>query len=302
MVRRYLREIICRIGNDNEALEIRNLRIQFRVRKDSSQTFSEGDVRIFNLQPENERRIQNRGERIELLAGYQGDVGLLYSGSIKRVERGKEVDVGVDLEENQIKQMADTSRFSSLVTRSGLNRVTDVSFGGFVDRQNVATFDHSYQEDISLRTFVADLVETLGLEVGNLSLIPANAIEVGPPGYTGPTRPKLKQLLKSRGLRGYEENGRFHVTRIGDSTDDRRALNEVVAISEATGMIGTPTLTDDGMRVETQLDRRITLDTRVRVVSTLVDSGQIWKIVLVEHEGDNWEGDFKTRVEGRYLD
>ena len=65
-------------------------------------------------------------------------------------------------------------------------------------------------------------------------------------------------------------------------------------------MIGTPTVTDDGIRVRTILENRIHLGAIFRVVSLGRSLGD-YKVVEIEHSGDNRQGEFVSLIEGRPL-
>ena len=81
------------------------------------------------------------------------------------------------------------------------------------------------------------------------------------------------------------------------------AKGSVLTVSEQTGMIGTPGITEDGLRVRTLIDHRVELDGLVQVFSTFYGSETVglWKCVAIRHWGDSREGDAVTEMELRHL-
>ena len=276
MANRYLRNIRVTIGDD---VAIQELYQRFKIRKESTGTPAEGVIDIFNLSEDNETRIKERGKPIKLEAGYEGS-GLehVFSGTIRRVER-KRID---------------------------LDRVTRVHVGGELSVQAEgeeatprAVFIKSYEGEVTVRTIASDAIQTFGLSVGSLEAIPEDAVEVDFK-YNGDARIFLTQFLRPYGLHWYIENGEVKLSEYQKPVDDRPAG---VTVSERTGMVGTPTITDDGVRIHTLLDPRVSLGSTLHVESSL--GGELhnstWKVIELTHTGDNREGSFQTVIEGRPL-
>ena len=202
-----------------------------------------------------------------------------------------------------------------------LDRIVRVHVGGKISGAEVAgqgrrsVFVRGYETMVSVRELVADGVETLGLVLGDISIIPEDAVETDF-SYNGDTQLMLRERLRPLGIEWYEEDGVVRFSKIRASVDDRI---EGVVISERTGMLGSPTETDDGVTVRTLLDPRLRLDTRIRIESSVLDRGAsgdaeniragevtlpgtVFKVVEVTHEGDNREGPFETTVQARPLD
>ena len=271
MPQRFLRTVRVTVGDAAEALRIENLLVRFRLRREATDTPADGHITIYNLTVESEQRIRQRGQRIRLEAGYSGELSLLFDGDVRRVER----------------------------VREQVDRAVKIHVGGNVAKRRQAVFTRTYEVATPLRTIFADAAATFDLAVGPLSLIDEDIVKPAGFSYQGPTALLLYGLLEPYGLRWFEDDGVIRLTRRGQSGDDRP---RGVLIGQRSGMIGTPTITDDGLRVRSLIDPRLRLDTRFRVESELVDAGALWKIVEVTHQGDNWTGSFETLVEGRPLD
>ena len=288
--RRFLRKVRVTVGDDEQAVVIEDLYLRFRIKREATATPAEGEIDIFNLNESNETRIRERAVRVLLEAGYEGGtLETIFDGAVRRVER----------------------------QRVDLDRITRIHVGGKTSRAETAVserrsiFMRTYEGTVSVRDIIRDAVEHLGLELGDMSLIPEDAVETDFR-YNGSTQLMMRERLRPRGIEWYEEDGVIRFSRYRRTGDDR-----TVTISERTGMIGTPAVTDDGIRVSTLLDARIRLDTRFRVESSVLDDaasgdaineragelrGGTWKVVRLEHAGDNRLGEFRSVLEGRPLD
>ena len=281
---RYPRAVRVIVGDPDAALQIEDLLIVFEIRREANATPASGEITIYNLNESNETRIRLRGQRVQLYAGYAGQLNLLADGEVRRVYR----------------------------ERKNLDRVTRIAFGGKIKARRQAMFNHSYDGPVPLRDVVRNAVAAFKtLTLGPLNVIPADAIHKARK-YSHPAETVLTAILRPHNIRWYEDNGVVRFTRIGQSSDDRRGADSV-RISEQTGMVGSPSVTDDGIRVRTLLDPRLGLDTRIRVESAVltraasgdraneraVEQTGDYKIVTLVHQGDNRMGDFYTDIEAR---
>ena len=279
---RFLRQVEVIVGDDRNAILVRDLFVKFRIRRESTVTPAEGEVAIYNLIESNERQIHDRARRVQLRVGYGSrsrpvDLSLIFDGDIRRVTR----------------------------ERDKLDRITRIHVGGFLARRVPAIFNHTYSRSVPVREIVADALETYNvrseddpplpeLTFGPLDAIPESATQTD---YraAGNTTDVLRELLAPLGVRMYENNGQIRFTRSGARTAGARTWE----ISEQTGMIETPTLTDDGLRVRTLLDPRVQLDDLVDVRALATEGAGPHKVVVLTHEGDNRRESFYTEIEGR---
>ena len=285
MPEQFLREVRVQVGDAAERLTVEDLLIRFRVQKYANGTPAEGEIDIYNLADASETRVQERGKAVVLFAGYDGRLEEVFRGDVRRVERFREK----------------------------YDRITRIHVGGAVQNRTVAIFRRAYEGETAVRTIVQDAVAELGLDIGPLTLIPADATKTNFRYNGGSISLLLDRLLEPYGVSWYEEDGTVRFTRLQASADDRP---DGVTISENTGLIGTPTRTDDGIRFKTLLDHRLKLDTVVTVQAFAAVlragsggggtneraaelEGARWKVVEVVHGGDNREGEFYTQVEGR---
>lgn len=281
----YLRDALLVIEGEGRRTEIRDLFVRFGLRWESSGTGAAGDIEVYNLADSTESRIRRRGDRVALYAGYRGAaLAQIAYGDVRRVER----------------------------RRSAADRITVIRFGGSVTRTTAAIFDRAYDGVVSVRTVVEDVIATMeDVAVGDLSAIPVSATIRGR-SFALPSTRALTGLLLPYDLAWHEEDGAISVSARGGGRV-ASSLSGLV-ISERSGMVGTPTIADDGIRVRTLLDHRVHLGMRFVVRSsgltapgqgnaaheTAVEvGGGAYHVVSYEHHGDTRGGGWFTDIEGR---
>jgi hypothetical protein len=99
MTRQYLRKVSLVIGQDKDAIELSDFRIKFDVRRGDRETPNAADIRIYNLKDDTANRIQKEFTRVVLQAGYEGNYGIIFMGELFQVRRGREsaTDTYVDI-------------------------------------------------------------------------------------------------------------------------------------------------------------------------------------------------------------
>jgi hypothetical protein len=102
-VRQYLRKASLIIGrndgSNNNALDLSTLRFTFAIKRGDLQTPNTADVRIYNVAPNTMLAIEKEYTRLVIQAGYDGNFGVIFDGLIKQVRRGREsaTDTYIDI-------------------------------------------------------------------------------------------------------------------------------------------------------------------------------------------------------------
>jgi hypothetical protein len=78
------------------------------------------------------------------------------------------------------------------------------------------------------------------------------------------------------------------------------SLNQTAVLLSATsGMLGTPNKTEEGMEVTSLLNPEIRVGRKIKVVSKYLNGYNIFTVTKIVHQGDNYEGEFTTKIEGK---
>ena len=254
-------------------LTIRDLRINFEIDRQMDETQDRGHIDIYNLNEQNEERVTaERGIPITLSAGYPDTIAVIFSGQLQRV----------------------------VSARENLARITRIEIGDAV--RNVEklgsvfnkTYDHmSGPYDVA--GIVPDIAAAMGLPLGPLDAIPEGAQL---PGFywSGVAERALSSLLRRFGCYWFEQDGLLRINRQNVTQSDAPD----VRISPATGLVGSPVATDEGVEARCFLRPDIFLGCRIELESD-TRSGT-FKCVGLRHKGDNWSGSFVTLIDLRSLE
>lgn len=261
-MRLYKRIIKTVIGQeDNTAISIDALYTQIEIKKLISGKPNEGFVKIFNLAESTENQIKENGIRVRVLAGHDNRPVLLHDGDIRRVERD----------------------------RIGVDRVTIITLGGNAFKLSNAIFNKSYAGQVQVKQIVVDAIPTFNIEGTDIDQIPEDAF-LYDFSFTGKTGDLLDKILNPINVQWFENDNFIKFSLKG------QALDNVIVLNKDTGLIGSASITDKGVKFMSVLNGQITLNNRVKIESTLVNG--VYKVVQVLHKGDNREGDFITEGMG----
>lgn len=91
MAQQYIRYVSLVISNASGAgIELRDLALKFSVHHSSFSFPHTADIRIYNLSAATQNRIGTEFTQVSLLAGYIGNYGVIFKGSVKQVRKGRE--------------------------------------------------------------------------------------------------------------------------------------------------------------------------------------------------------------------
>ena len=269
-MRQYLRQISVEIEDESRSvLIIEELRITFDLHIDDQSSSSPSTVKIWNLAKASASHIVEPEQIVRVKAGY-GDItnsAPIFDGEIRRV----------------------------LHERTGVDRVTTIVLGRSDSATSGALVCISLVEPVKLRDLVRRVVDAMGLRIESDNAVPDEELEDGF-FYTGSAKSALKDLLEPHKVTAYAVGDVMHFTHRDDEPE-----RGTFFLSHATGLIGTPSLTEDeGFRAKMALNRSIELSQLVEVSSEAVDGW--FRVKTIVHRGDNWGGEFVTEIEGAKTD
>lgn len=193
-----------------DAYEIKDLHIDFSVKKDNSKEPNKGYITVFNLSDEVVNYLsvnQRESLAVMLHAGYNGDEKLIFSGTVEYVEDNFE---------------AETRETKFILGDGTLNLTT-------------ATTARSYRKGTALNSVLNDLINDLKLPKGRIIDFGSQTLQTSM-AFTGNASQNLANLAKNTGSTFSVQDGAVYWTREGS-----RFNNVMFEISEEGGMVGTPT-------------------------------------------------------------
>lgn len=270
---------------DGQVRTIKQLRINFDITKSILSFPNLAKIIIHNANSATLAALQKRFTRVRLLAGYTGNIRLLFKGEIRNVF--------------QEKNNTDTQT----VIYAG---------DGEKDWQN-ATFNKTFSESISVQTVVNDILKTFkGLDIGTISGLPDIPDKLLGQTLSGSSKDILDTYATEYGFDWNIQDGEVIV----NPSSAPLKNTEAVLITAQTGMINSPTITEIGADVTTLLNPLLLPNKAFKIESL---SGEVaignlffreikktvaegfYKIQEVQFKGDSREGDWTSSVKGKTL-
>ena len=251
--------------------EFERLRIAFRISREPDAPPA-GRIDIHNLAVATEDDVLERGEEITLVAGYEETAAEIFRGRLEKVTREEKRVVS--------RRRSGTSRITSLQVTSEAQGPE--LLGGFTSR--------GYQGEVPIRQLALDMASDFGMPITGLEAVPADAT-IANWVWSLSTAAGLTAILSRVGCTWHEDDGEIRINKIGSASPGGSGD---FGIGIASGLLGSPTLTDEGASVVTLLNPLMRLGSRVTVDSKTVQG--TWKVAALAHEGDNWLGEFQTRL------
>jgi hypothetical protein len=183
------------------------------------QTPSSADIRIYNLSDQTAQAIQNEFTRIVLQAGYEGSFGVIFDGQIKQVRRGRETQTDTYLD----------------ITAADGDSAYNFAFSAASLAAGSTPIDHF--------NAVAKDMEKHGLSEGNLPELPGNALPRGKVIY-GMSRDVMRNVARNTDTSWSIQDGKL--TMIPQTA---YVPGEIPVLTSATGVIGMPERTQNGIRL-----------------------------------------------------
>ncbi len=255
-----------------DALKIEGLRIQFKIERDDQPKPNRSSIAVYNLSDASRAKLQDKGVRIVLSAGYGGQVAQIFSGEARDISHDKTGTEWVSKFES-----GDSERTFQWARATG-------SFGAGVTKKDV----------------VATVVRSMQVDPGNMAKAMQAVGTQFTTGYAMHARAstELTRLLEPEGLTWSVQDGRLQIlSEFGTVPDAGTPL-----LSPSTGLVGVPTMGAPEkkggpavLKVRSLLRPEIRPGTRFLLNSS--GRSGFYKAKKVVHDGDTDGGNFYTDVE-----
>ncbi|WP_072378840.1 hypothetical protein [Novosphingobium sp. NDB2Meth1] len=283
MANQFIRKAGLLIGDSSTAIDVSALHFSFRIKQAEVGVPQTASIRVYNLSDQTFQRIREY-TRVELSAGYQrGAYGVIFSGEIIQAKAGREnaVDSYVDL-----------------IAAEGYS---------------------SHQQPISVTlargATVLDVAKAAAAAMGRkLNVYTTTTPPQLPRGTVqyGMARRALTDAATKMGAIWFYSNDGIDLVAV----DSPRA-GEATVINGATGMIGWPEQTQDGIRVRCLLNPNLTLGDTIKLDNASVqaatfttayqqqvqntnlprpDADGLYRMYVIEHFGNTRGADWYSDI------
>jgi hypothetical protein len=290
MSRQFGRECNVTVDSGGHGVAIEHLRIAFDITKTSGRFPNPGTVKIYNLSPDNERKIKGEFDDVIVNAGYHGATRVIFRGNIKKLSlypegtnRVTEIECGdgdKDLRESVINVTLAASTTNAQLLDHVMGTFTTTTKGHVVlkDRKRARGKVISAMGPDVLDDLAADSDANWSIQDAKLVMVPVDGVLPG----------------------------------------------EAILINADTGMLGTPVIDDKGIVVECQLNPQIAVHGLVKIdnngirikalktaqkkpgaahpsktktkVTERLDPDGVYAVYKVQHKGDTHGSEWKTSV------
>jgi hypothetical protein len=261
-----------------EGLDLSNLRIKFVIKRSDTQTPNMAEIRVYNLEETTAKRIQKEFSRVILQAGYEDNFGVVFQGNVKQVLDGRE---------------SATDTFMDIIAGDG-----DLSYNFAIVNATLAAGSGQAEQ---VNAAVGAMTKTGGTTAGNVGEFPTAKLPRGKVMY-GMARDYLQQSANTSDKTWSIQDGKVTMVPLTSYLP-----GEAVVLTAKTGMIGTPTQTNEGVNVKCLLNPKLKIGGRVQlnnrdIARLKIDLSQpnspanipapitadgVYYILVIEHQGDN---------------
>jgi len=286
MARQYKRVYeLTVIPPGGEARIIRGLRVNFEITKSILSFPNLARITLYNPNQDTLSALEEKYTRIVLNAGYEGDLRLLFKGDVRNVFQ----------------------------TKTGRDRLLTIYSGDGEKSWQNATFNKTLSESLSVSSAIQEVLKTFSdVNIGTLQGLPQVADKIRGQVLSGSSKDIMDNFAEEYGFSWSIQDGEIVITPEQEPLEG----DEAVLITAATGMIGSPTVTEIGADVTTLLNPRL-LPNRAFLIESLnaeVTIGNLffrnirrttaeglYKIQEVVFRGDSRDGDWLSSVKGRII-
>lgn len=291
MSAQFLRRLSLVTSTAKTALELAACHIQFRVRQWDIQTPNALFARIYNLSEETTRRVQDEFSRVTMQAGYEGGAfGVIFDGTIIQPRRGRENA---------------TDTYLEIVAADG-----DQAYNFAIANFSLA----AGATPEGRRKALVGAMAQYGVTSGYSPDLAGNPLPRGKVLH-GMAADHMRTLADSTGTSWQIQHGQMQMVPLTGYLPD-----PPVVMTAATGMIGLPEQTQDGIKVrcllnpELKIGRRIQIDNKSIQLAQLnpslegtldfanlqsfvrVTDDGVYKAIVLEHTGDSRGNDWYSDI------
>lgn len=300
MANQWIRKVGLIVTAGSKGLDLSGMRIRFKTQNADAHSPNTAWIRIYNLSDETARSVKEEFQQVSLQAGYEtGNFAVIFQGQIMQPKVGREnaLDSYVDITAAD-SDLAHTYGFISKSLKAGSSQADVLNAIGTALKDKGVTVDSSASKAVSTGGVLARgkvLFGLAGAKLNDLSETTATSWSI---------QNGILQVIPKKGYKS----------------------GEAVVISEATGMVGVPEATQEGIKVKTLLNPLISIGGRIQVETKSItqttvknsvgypnykspppmyastNKKEIYRVIVAEHSGDTRGQEWHTEITALSLD
>ncbi len=236
MTQQWLRYCKLTMGDGSgNVIDMSEMRIRFTIEMSDGQNPNTANIVVTNLSRDTISRIQKEYTTVTLEAGYQSGYGLIFSGEVVQKRSGRE---------------SPTDTFLAVVARD-----SDKSYNHAVTSKSLAA-GHTYRDQVDAALAP---MKDMGVRVGYIADLGSKKMPSARVLF-GMSRDILSTVATSTGTSWSIQNGTFQMVK-----NDEAMPGAAWDLNPASGLIGMPTQTIDGVEGRALLNSQFRIGTRVHI-------------------------------------
>lgn len=266
------------VVNPSDRVEEQELRVQFEVSRSISGSPNTFKIKLFNLSKSSRNALGRELQMVQLEAGYVppeggGNLGIIAKGRIRDYQHDR---VGPDI-------------------------ITTVSCGDGDKAYRSATISKTLPKGTPLPDVVDTLyaeMEKQGIEKGEWKFPENPRTYKRPYSMCGGCTRELDLLGRSHGFYWSIQN------EVMEIIPSNGYLPGDLMLTPTTGLVGTPTITDNGVKAKALLNPAARPNRQVVIESDVLEmnaQSDVYRISQVDFNGDNLEGEFIMNITGEAI-
>lgn len=287
----FLRKAQLVLSKGTAGIDVSQLRFVFRINANDCETPNNATIRVYNLREHTRQQIIAEYDTVTLQAGYQyGNYGIIFQGDVKQYMWGRERNV---------------DHYLDICAADG-----DAAY-------NFGIVNKSFAPGSSYSDHLSAIADSMGVQVdpNSADYLAKFGGVVQPTGKVmfGMARLYMRTLAKANNCRWSIQNGVLTLIPITGYLP-----GQAVAINSATGMIGSPEQTNNGIKITCYLNPLIKVGQAVKInnadlsqvafqqqygpgykqqfyYATKSNDG-VYRVLVAEHQGDTRGNDWFTEL------
>jgi len=235
--RQWLRAYELTIGKGGgEGIKTNELKVSFEIKKGDTESPNEATIKVWNLSDNTLQRAMKEFDRVILQAGYQSNYGLIYDGNIigKRIIHENGVDIILELTCGDGDE-AYTNAVINKTLKAGAKPEDTV-------KEVVNSFKKYDVQSGEIPTF-KDQKE-----------LPRGKV------FFGMARKYIRQAANTTDTSWSIQDGKMTMVE-----HDGYMSGEAVVLTSATGLVGAPEQTNDGINIRCLLNSKLRVNGRIKI-------------------------------------
>lgn len=286
MPKQFLRDYeLTIVPQEEDTRVITDLKITFEITKSVLSYPNLARIVIYNPAPKTISALQRKFTKVSLKAGYEGNIKLIFKGDVRNVYQGK----------------TSTDR-----------TITILAGDGEQDWKN-SRFNKTFSASVATADIIKEVISSFeNLTEGVIQNLPEGNDKLLGSTLSGSSKDLLDMYAKEYGFNWSIQDEEIRVVGFDKIIQD----DEAVLITAATGMLGTPIVTEIGADVSTLLNPELLPDKLFKIESVnaefqlgninfrdikRTDATGFYKVMEVNFRGDSRDGDWVSFVKGRSL-